>query len=644
MTVATRVQRAAASRRRASPDAARWRAELLAALGGPVEPGPQAIALELVLAHLGDLAKVRAAVASTRKLTRAQAETARQIRTEALVWLSRELRWLGLDREQVRCLDLGLRRRRVARRAVPVRSRPKGPTILQVMQHPRLLGEFFTGDSWKSWKVVLAATFGLPCPHVGPLTIRVREGGVWKSETLTALKFYRRLTGRETWPKNQASEAWWACGVRSGKSRIAALIGTYLGCFRSYKRFLAPGEVGTLPIVAADRAQTRVVLGYTKAFFETELLRSCAVAQTAQSITLVNDVRVEVHTASFKSLRGYTVIGAVLDEIAVWQSEGSANPDSEILTALRSRLATIPIALLVAISSPYAKKGEFYETHKRYFGRDDATHTLVVEAPTWVMNPTVPKEHIDREFERDPSRALAEYGAKFRSDIERYVTIEDLEACTVSGRTRVAPVASIAYRAFLDPSGGRGDAMVLAIGHLDTSRKTDTGGVVVVDLLLAFPSPFVPSQAIASMVPFCREYRIHKVKGDRYGGEWAREALRDSGIEYELCSKGKSDLYVDLLPRLFSGSIELPDDPKLRIELSSLERRTSRSGREMIDHPPHAHDDRANAVAGLASELSVASGLSPLWGLKGRSRSGGWTTTGSGGSKPSWRSFGRSFG
>jgi len=35
-------------------------------------------------------------------------------------------------------------------------------------------------------------------------------------------------------------------------------------------------------------------------------------------------------------------------------------------------------------------------------------------------------------------------------------------------------------------------------------------------------------------------------------------------------------------------------------QLASLERRTSRGGKETIDHSPGAHDDVANVVAGVA--------------------------------------------
>ena len=45
--------------------------------------------------------------------------------------------------------------------------------------------------------------------------------------------------------------------------------------------------------------------------------------------------------------------------------------------------------------------------------------------------------------------------------------------------------------------------------------------------------------------------------------------------------------------------VELLDLPRLSAQLCGLERRTARSGRDSIDHAPNAHDDLANAVAGV---------------------------------------------
>jgi hypothetical protein len=59
------------------------------------------------------------------------------------------------------------------------------------------------------------------------------------------------------------------------------------------------------------------------------------------------------------------------------------------------------------------------------------------------------------------------------------------------------------------------------------------------------------------------------------------------------------DLYRDLLPAINSRKIDLLDHPRLLTQLVGLERRTARGGRDSIDHAPGAHDDLANAVAGL---------------------------------------------
>ena len=94
---------------------------------------------------------------------------------------------------------------------------------------------------------------------------------------------------------------------------------------------------------------------------------------------------------------------------------------------------------------------------------------------------------------------------------------------------------------------------------------------------------------------------MSKVTGDRFAGEWPREQFRKLGIAYEPAAKPKSDLYRDLLPAINSCKLDLLDDSRLLAQLISLERRTARGGRDSIDHAPGAHDDLANAVAGLAA-------------------------------------------
>jgi hypothetical protein len=95
-----------------------------------------------------------------------------------------------------------------------------------------------------------------------------------------------------------------------------------------------------------------------------------------------------------------------------------------------------------------------------------------------------------------------------------------------------------------------------------------------------------------------KRYRITKVEGDRYAGEWPREVFKKFGVTYDASARPKSDIYRDLLPRLNSGEVDLLDEPRLAAQLCGLERRTSRGGRDSIDHAPGSHDDVANAAAG----------------------------------------------
>src|SRR5256886_13850139 len=210
------------------------------------------------------------------------------------------------------------------------------------------------------------------------------------------------------------------------------------------------------------------------------------------------------------------------------------------------------------------------------------------------MNPAVSQQVIDEAAERDAASAAAEWLAEFRSDIESFINREAVEACIAWGVRERAPMQSVRYYGFVDPSGGSADSMTLATGH----REDD---IVVVDALREIKPPFSPESAVAEFSELLKSYHVIKITGDRYAGEWPHERFREHGIVYEPAQKPKSDLYRDLLPAINSRKLDLLDDARLLTQLVSLERRTARGGRDSIDHAPGAHDDVANAVAGLAA-------------------------------------------
>jgi hypothetical protein len=262
---------------------------------------------------------------------------------------------------------------------------------------------------------------------------------------------------------------------------------------------------------------------------------------------------------------------------------------------VRPGLATTGGPLIIA-SSPYAKRGVLWETHRKHYGPDGDPLIMVAQGASRAFNPSLPQSVVDRAMERDRAAASAEYLAQFRADIESFVPYEVIQSC-VGDHVEMAPISAHNYSAFVDPSGGSADSFTLAVSHRDGER-------VVVDATREVRPSFSPEAVIDDFSILLKTYRISKVTGDRYAGEFPRELFRKRGIEYCCAEKPKSDLFRDLLPLLNSGSIVLPKSERLVNQLCGLERRTSRSGKDSIDHGPGGHDDLANAVAGAADLIS----------------------------------------
>src|SRR6476661_5513004 len=173
------------------------------------------------------------------------------------------------------------------------------------------------------------------------------------------------------------------------------------------------------------------------------------------------------------------------------------------------------------------------------------------------------------------------------------VALEIVEACTGDYR-EMLPAASNFYRAFTDPSGGSDDSFALAISHKSEDR-------IIIDAIREARPPFSPDAVVDDFAALLKSYRVSRVTGDRYAGEFPRELFRKHGIAYDLAKQTKSELFRDLLPLLNSGRIVLPRNDRLLGQIVGLERRTSAVGRDTISHPDRGDDDVANAVAGVAA-------------------------------------------
>jgi hypothetical protein len=462
--------------------------------------------------------------------------------------------------------------------------------IIQACADPNLFAPWFRDRrTWKAWFAFLATLFALPLDD-------------------EQLALFQSSTGRAQPPAMPQREAWLVVGRRGGKSFIMALVAVYLACFHEFRQYLQPGERATVAVIAADRKQARVIMRYVRGLLTNiPMLKQMIERETADGFDMNNSATIEVSSASFRATRGYTFAAILCDEIAFWRVDAeSVNMDSEIINALRPGLVTIPNALLICASSPYARVGELWEAYRRYYGQADGP--LIWRATTRDMNPSISQDIIDAELEKDYARARAEYLAEFRTDIESFIAREAVDAVVARGRRELPPQSSHIYSAFVDPSGGSGaDSFTLAIAHRQDA-------ISILDVVREWYPPYNPENVVEEACALLREYDVATISADRWGGDWVAERFRVvSGIAYEPSERTKSQIYLEFLPLLNSGRVELLDNPRLISQLYALERRTSRgSGKDTIDHPPGGHDDVINAAAGalvLAAEDASSLGV-----------------------------------
>lgn len=462
-------------------------------------------------------------------------------------------------------------------------------TINEAIEDKNLFGPLFKNpNTWTNWKAALKAFFGLPMN---------------KEE----LAVYQRYTARKSAPENQFKEIFVIAGRRAGKSFISAIIACYLALFRDWRAFLAPGEIGWIMVIAADRQQAMVILNYIKSVLQLKMFKGMIEKLLTWEVRLSNQVIISVKTCDYRTLRGFTVLAAICDEIAFWRSEG-ANPAQEILTALRPALATIPGSLLLGISTPYSKIGPLYESFRDKYGQDDP-HTLVWKAPTKDMNPMIQDQVIDNALREDYSAAKSEWLAEFRDDLETFLSTEMIEHAIITGRFELPKIDANSYVAFVDPSGGRADSFTLALAHRDEEFKK-----VILDRIEERPPPFKPQDVVKEFSKILKEdYGIFRVTGDRYAGEWVSRTFEEEGINFSPSKLNKSEIYLYFEPLIAQGQIELLDSKRLFNQLKGLERRTRSGGKDSVDHYPGSHDDVANAAVGALVLAASQEEDSPGW-------------------------------
>ncbi len=424
-------------------------------------------------------------------------------------------------------------------------------------------------DERPAQRVILKALYGLPLDD--------SELGIYRELTTNPEVFEAGI---------EKTDADWAVGARAGKSTMAAVIAIYEATREKWKKYLQDGEVGYAVITATRQKQAEdIVQASCSRLLENSRIAHLVKESWSTSLMLSNGMCISSYPCNSTAARGLPIFLLIFDEIAHYRTEG-VKADEIIYSALRPRQAQFPGAKCLKISTPAAKQGLFWDEFKQGF---QVPGRLTIQAPTRLVNPLIPQEFIDSEYQRDLDNAAREFGAQFAEQVNAYLPFDKLDQCfTLAGD--LLPDRRNRYFAGIDQSGLTGrDRFAFAIAHRD-------GGAVLVDVTRAWDTTDA-DMILGEVRNLAHAYGLDSVMIDRYGAGWVQQALEKIGLEVQL-RDALPAVYQNFKSLVLANSVKLPDEKSLKEGLVRTQAYYGRNNTLSISHERTVagHADLADAV------------------------------------------------
>lgn len=258
-------------------------------------------------------------------------------------------------------------------------------------------------------------------------------------------------------------------GRRSGKSMLSSIISAYelykliaRGFPQAYYGLLPSTEIRVL-CIANDKEQAEIVYGEINNhvqhvdYFQSSLKRNTQsfmkFRTESDAQRFKKDTNKATISATFKSsiargIRGRGCMACILDELAFFVNDGKSSAD-QVYRAMTPSLKQFspkdpknrrtPIGpsdgRMICISSPDAKEGLFYNLYElSKSGGVASSQMLMIQAPTWEVNPTVDESDYEVERAKNARAFETEYGAQFSDRVRGWIeNAQDLLDCCVPG-------------------------------------------------------------------------------------------------------------------------------------------------------------------------------------------------------------------
>jgi hypothetical protein len=413
------------------------------------------------------------------------------------------------------------------------------------------------------------------------------------------MEIYCRATGRETYAPREHSELTVIAGRQSGKtSRIGAIIALY-EAFREHG--LPRGQRAYVLVIAPVVQQAAIAFDFMKRYILGSPILEPRVRKIRNDeIELRNEVIIACRPCSYIAVRGVPIICAICDEIAFWRHEDTAaNPEQEVIDAIRPAMATLYNTKIVKISTPFRKDGILWREFQK---RTELRH-LVWQLSTEEMNPAVSKQFLEDARQDNEQTFRREHLAEFTDNVLGWITPEILEPCVLRGVRELPRVSSGTYVAAVDPAF-RSSNFGFAVVH-----RSDAGAITVVHAHRWSTKTVPPNlDLIAAQVSeVLRRYDLDTLVGDQYCFPVLQQCFAKLGIQYRefaFTQHTRGSLYGNLRLLMTEEKIQFVDQPELLQELLDLEEVKAPNGAIDIRPPRSGKDDIAISVALAASQLS----------------------------------------
>jgi phage terminase large subunit-like protein len=397
-------------------------------------------------------------------------------------------------------------------------------------------------------------------------------------------------------------------GRRSGKTFLSALILLWLCLLRDdLAEYVRQGELRFAVGVATNQRQARLLVQAARSVVErSPLLAPMLESTTEDELRFSNGTVLAAFPCSSRGIRGWAVMGALLDEAAHFMSETEGPQVADrVFEALVPATAQFGAeARVILASTPYGVDGLFARVYEQAESGELAD-AVALKATTAEMNPTVTEELLQAEQARDPDGFRAEYLAEFVGSGSAYLDPARVDAAVAEGHEK--------------PPG----ELVDVVGGFDPAFSHDPAGLVLVGrerygpqgkLIVALARAWAPERGasfeerreredrvLEEVAKVCRAYEAGRVYTDQYAASAVVHRLQAAGVYVEsvaMSATSKTLAYAELRAKLYAGDLELYENPTLIAELKRLRSKFS-AGAAAVVNPRvgGSHGDLAQALA-----------------------------------------------